>query len=283
VPRLRELQLRFSASLLDAAGRYAADQVIAGAIAGEERIGFYRTNLLSNYRDTLSAVYPVVEQLVGTRFFRRAADCYQRVYPSASGDLNGYGERFAEFLESFAPARSLEYLADVARLEWLIEESFYAADATPFALAELASVAPDRQSYLTFSLHPACRLLSSSFPVRKIWATHQPGWQGNFDIDVNAGGELLLVRRENFQVVIEPLDHGSFCALSLLAGGRNLEEAYRYAGSVQGDFDLENFLRCYIVNGVLSDFDWPLSVELAPKDPGSAKRTSMAAGENLAS
>jgi hypothetical protein len=260
---LRELQLRFSASLLDPAGRYAADQVVSGAIAGEERIGFYRTNLVSNYRDTLSAVYPVVEQLVGTGFFHHAADCYQRVHPSTSGDLNRYGGHFPEFLESYAPARSLDYLADVARLEWLIEESFYAADAAPFALAELASIAPDRQPYLTFTLHPACRLLSSSFPVQQIWAMHQPGWTGHFGIDPGAGGILLLVRRENFQVAIDPLDHGSFCMLSLLAGGRNLEDAHRYASSVQVNFNLENFLWRYIANGVLATFDWPLSVEAA--------------------
>lgn len=261
MPPLRELQLRFAANLLDPAGRYAAAHVLEGAIAADERIGFYRTNVISNYRDTLRAVYPVVESLVGSRFFDHAADRYLRVHPSTSGDLNRFGGQFADFLETYPPAHTLEYLADVARLEWLVEESFHAAERPRFALSELAAVPPDRQELLTFTLHPACRLLASAFPVQRIWEMHQPGWQGGDSIDPGEGGVLLLVRRDNHQVTLETLDHVSFCMLSLLGAGRNVDEAFRYASSVQENFDLAAFLQHCVANGVLVDFDWPLIPE----------------------
>ena len=50
-------------------------------------------------------------------------------HPSRSGDLNDYGEDFADFLADYPHARELSYLPDVARLEWLVQIVYYAADA----------------------------------------------------------------------------------------------------------------------------------------------------------
>ena len=43
--------------------------------------------------------------------------------------VNRYGGDFAVFLTGYAPARELVYLADVARLEWAIDQANIAADA----------------------------------------------------------------------------------------------------------------------------------------------------------
>ena len=172
---LRELQLKFVATLLDPAGNYAAAQVIDNAIPARERIGFYRNNVVSNFRETLRAVYPVIERLVGAPFFELASDRYMRVHPCASGDLNRYGEHFADYVETWPPARGLPYLADVARLEWRVEESFHAADHDSLRLSDLAAVPSDRRELLTFELHPSCRLLVSAYPIHRIWQVNQIG------------------------------------------------------------------------------------------------------------
>ena len=259
MPPLRELQLRFAANLLDPDGRYAAAHVLEGAIASDERIGFYRTNVVSNFRDTLRIVYPVVERLVGERFFNRAADRYMRVHPSASGDLNRFGECFADFLDTWPPARELPYLADVARLEWLVEESLHAAERESLRPTDLAAVPPDRQELLTFDLHPSCRLLVSAYPIHRIWQVSQPDAPGDAAVDLAEGGVFLLVLRHGHEVAIETLDHGAFCMFSLFAAGRNFDEALRYAVSVQPDFDVAAFLQRHVISGTFTGFDWPLS------------------------
>ena len=256
---LRELQLKFVATLLDPAGNYAAAHVIDRAIPAQERIGFYRNNVLANFRQTLRAVYPVIERLVGEHFFDRAADRYMRVHPSASGDLNRFGEHFADFLETWPPARELSYLADVARLEWLVEASFHAGDRGSLRPEDLAAVPPDRQALLTFDLHPACRLLVSAYPIHRIWRVNQPDAPGDAAVDLAQGGVFLLVRRCGHEVAIETLGHGEFCMLSLFAAGRNFDEALRYAVSVQPDFDVAAFLQRHVIGGTFTGFDWPLS------------------------
>ena len=259
MPSLRELQLKFVATLLDPAGNYAAAHVIDSAIPAHERIGFYRNNVVSNFRDTLRTVYPVIERLVGAPFFDRAADRYMRVHPSASGDLNRFGEHFADFVETWPPARELPYLADVARLEWLVEESFHAADRDSLRLSDLAAVPPDRREMLTFDLHPSSRLLASAYPIHRIWQVNQPDARRDAPVDLAEGGVFLLVRRHGHEVAIETLDHAGFCMLSLFAAGRNLDEASRYAASVQPGFDLAAFLQRHVPGGVFAGFDSPLS------------------------
>jgi hypothetical protein len=259
MPSLRELQLKFAAALLDPAGHYAAAHVIDGAIPANDRIGFYRNNVGSAFRKTLRAVYPVVERLVGARFFDGAVNRYMREHPSASGDLNQFGEYLADFLETWPAAQALPYLADVARLEWLFEESFHAADAARLNPADLGAVAPDRQPLLTFALHPACRLLVSAYPIHRIWQANQPGAPDDATVDLAEGGVFLLLRRDGHEVIMETLDHGAFCMLSLLAAGRNLEEAVRYALSVHPDFDAAAFLQHHVIDGTFTAFDCPLS------------------------
>ena len=80
----------------------------------------------------------------------------------------------AVFLASYPPARELGYLPDVARLEWAIDQANIAADAAPFDLSALASVAPDALGEMRFQLHPSARLIASPYPVLRIWQVNQP-------------------------------------------------------------------------------------------------------------
>ena len=254
MPSLRELQLELVANLMDPGSACAAAQIVETAIPAQERIGFYRNNVLSNFRETLRAVHPVIERLVGPHFFDRAADAYLRAHPSASGDLNIFSEHFADFVETWTPASELPYLADVARLEWCIEQSFHAANRAPLNVNDLAAVPPERQDKLTFELHPSCRLLASAWPIQRIWQANQPGAPEDISVDLTEGGVFLLIRRHQHEVVIEALDRGGFSMLNLLAIGRAFDDAWRSAVAAQPDFDLAAFLQKHVVAGVFADF-----------------------------
>ena len=254
MPSLRELQMQLVANLLDPGAASAAAFVTGTAIPAQERIGFYRNNAMSNFRETLRAVHPVIERLVGTHFFDRAADAYLRAHPSSSGDLNLFSEHFADFVETWTPAGELPYLADVARLEWCIEQSFHAADRAPLNVQDLAAVPVEHQDKLTFELHPSCRLLASAWPIQRIWQANQPGAADDLRVDLTEGGVFLLVRRQQHEVVIEALDRGGFSMLSLLAIGRPFDDAWRSAVAAQPDFDLATFLQKHVLAGVFADF-----------------------------
>jgi hypothetical protein len=240
-PSLPELQRRFAGWLADA----------AGAPLG---VAVYRNSITTNYRKALAATYPVVRDLVGVPHFAAAVDAFASALPSTAGDLNAYGAEFAAFLAQYPHARDLPYLPDVARLEWALDEAQRAADpdGTPEAtLAALAAVPGAAVVRLRFALDPSCRLVPTSYPALRIWQVHQPGHDGDMQVDLRAGGECLLVRRERGVPVIERISSGDSAWLSALAGDAELAGALDAALAVDATFDLGTALRTHIASGTL--------------------------------
>src|SRR5207244_11506881 len=142
----------------------------------------YRRTIFAHYHNALSSTYPAVKRLTGAPFLHAAADSFAQAQPSQSGDLNIYGGSLGEFLATYPPAADLPYLADVARLEWAIDEAHRAAEGTctpETVLAALAVAPPARLPALRLRLEPSCRLVASPFPILRIWRTNQSGYSGD--------------------------------------------------------------------------------------------------------
>jgi hypothetical protein len=184
-------------------------------------VSIYRNAIFANYRKALAATYPVVQRLVGVPFFNTAVDAFVRENASTSGDLNVYGDVFGNFLAGYPYAQDLPYLPDVARLEWAIDAANRAADhiADPASvLAELAAVAPERLAELKLRLAPSCRLVHSEYPILRLWQTNQPDWDGDDAVDLDAGGDALLVRRGAEGVTLAALPPAEFAILGRACG-----------------------------------------------------------------
>jgi hypothetical protein len=254
MPSLRELQVAFAAALAEPADDAVLPFVVADRIAPAERVAVYRNTMQHNFREALRAVHPVVDRLVGARFFDHAAERYLRAHPSTSGDIHAFGERFADFLAGFEPAAGLPYLPDVARLEWAMHEVFHAAAPPPFPLERLAALNESDHAALRFVLSPACRLVASPWPVARLWALNQPGVAWDEAFDLHAGGEDVLVRRSGFEVELEPLAGAEFALLESLADGQALGVALDALRRTAPAFDLAAFLQRHLLSTTLSDF-----------------------------
>lgn len=145
-----------------------------------ERLAIHRNNWHTNLCQALRLSYPVVERLVGREFFDYCGVNFIEGWPSHSANLDDYGREFPVFLSSFPPASTLPYLGDVAALE---------------AAIEAISAAEDVRMQLR---------VDSQFPILSIWQSNQPGAE-DVCIDLDAGSDRLLVRREQSEVVIEKL------------------------------------------------------------------------------
>jgi hypothetical protein len=253
---LREMQLEFARALFAAGpgGAHRAPQIRADGVSPVQRLGFYRTNVLGNYLDALRASFPAVERLVGNGYFRHLAQRYIAAHPSRSGDLNRYGDAFAGFLASLPVSERLPYVADVARLEWALEESFSEGEHAPLAIERLAQVPAEDVERLTFSLHPACRLLRSPYPVRRIWRLAQADREADEKVELDMGGEDLLVRRQGFELVIDGLAPGDYELLCAIAAHATLAHAHTSALAACAKFDIAACLQRHVGAGTLVDF-----------------------------
>ena len=266
---LREWQCRFADTII-AGGDASAALIRDGKLSAARRIEVYRHNVFSNLRGALKDVYPVTLRIVGEAFFSCAADRYVRETPSTSGDLNQFGRKWPDFLAAYPPVCELPYLPDVARLEWAWHECFHAADALPLDLSCLAAFEPERHGALVFRLHPAVRLLTSAYPLVRIWQVNQVDFIGDMAIDWSQDGDALLVRRDGFDeaegvaVTIQALPAGAWQFLRGLQQGFVLASAVSAAIETDDSFDLPPFLSWCVQSRVIAEVVTEASVGKRP-------------------
>lgn len=221
--RWAEMQREFAARLPDPSAAVPGFLASAGG-APARRYAVYRNNHIAGLVDALAESYPVVRRLVGNDFFRAMAADYVRRHPPRSPVLLTYGEGFAGFIEDFEPARTLGYLPDMARLEWLMCESLQAADATPLAISALQALLPDALPALCMTSHPSARFLASEWPVVSIWRAHQPANDSVLQIGSD-GAENAIIVRPDITVDLHDAETGAFEFLAALASGATLGDA----------------------------------------------------------
>jgi len=252
VPTLRELQRRFAAAVTgDDCGPVSAELRACG-IDARARLGIYRRQWHATFARTLALQFPVIERLVGGEYFQRLSREFQTVQPSRSGDLQHIGAPFAAFLKQRFNGGPYEYFADVADLEWAIEESSIAPAAPAFDPQALSSVAPAQYADLLFEFHPACRLVSSCYPVLDIWRANQKGCSAETIIDLGSGATRVLVQRSAEAIMFHALSAPEFAFLEKLYQDCCLGTALDTAHGVHAAFDSGSALRRCVALHVLT-------------------------------
>ena len=202
------------------------------------RFAVYRNNVQSCLVDALADSYPVLVQLVGEAFFRAMALVYVRQVPPRSALLVDYGSDFAEFVEAFAPAASVPYLAAVARLERARVLAYHAADSQPLAADQLAAALaqPETLGDLRLTLHASVAVLSAPYALVSIWQAHQGG-AGLATFDPLQAQHALVLRSE-WQVQVQAVGAGCASFVRALQQGQPLGLAAAAAVAADVSFDL---------------------------------------------
>lgn len=217
-----------------------------------QRFQLYRNNFVVSLIESLQAAFPVCCALTGEDFFRALARDFIYRHPPTSPVLIHYGQQFPAFIETFAAARSVPYLADMARLEQAWLSSYHSADSEALPMHELAQrlQQPDRLERARLQLAPACRVVSSAFPVLSIWQAHQPGAEGSLrDIDL-AQAEAVLLTRPFLQVEMQLIETDAAEFL------RRVQHGKLFSDAIDGlDFDLVALLHRLVQQGAISDLD----------------------------
>ena len=248
---LADLQATFVQALLRA-GLHVPDSVesIAGA-SREQRLGIYRNNVKASLVAALVARFPVIRRLVGEEFFEATALVFVEHHPPRSPILAEYGADFASFLEGFEPAGELPYLPDIARLEWVRQQAFHAADAEPIGIERLAALAGASLEAACFTLHPAAFVVASPWPIVSIWTTN------TFDEEVrrigpDRPGEIALVTRAGQDVMVSMLPAGADLLVAAVTEGIALGAAAARTQQEFDGFDLATTLAVLFRSGAIS-------------------------------
>ena len=220
-----------------------------GEIPTETRLGIYRNNIFGSLIGVLAAAFPTVETLLTPKNFRIVGRAFVKEHPPRVPQLLRYGGAFPDFLAAFKHTRAMGHIIDLARLEWLQKEVLFAADALPLDPAALSTVAAEHLGAVRFVLHPAVRLMTSRYPVQSLFAAMRGRDGPKLPVDVNAGGEQVLVTRPGHAVQARVVPAAEHAFLAGLRQGDDLATAIEAAAGLDAAFDLQTVLATHFAAG----------------------------------
>ncbi len=250
-PTLTELQRRFLDALYDDGDAGPIEEIAGNGLEPPARLRIYQHSCNEIQTAALRAAYPAALALVGAAFFEQTARGYRHACPSASGNLQGFGAGFADYLASLSSLAGYPYLPDIARLEWRRQLAVLAADADSVDTGCDVGASKAALRRQRVRLHPSVQLLRSRYAVMTLWrwclapsATAPP-------IDE---GEQVLLWRDGAEVAMAVLAQATFRCIELLADGHDVATARAAACSVDNAFDLETCLGDLLAQGLIVAF-----------------------------
>jgi hypothetical protein len=240
----------FTPGLIDPARAVPADVVGPRGKGAVKRYAVYRNNVTVSPIDALAAVYPAVQRITGVEFFRAMARFHVRATPPTSPLLFEYGRDFPAFIAAYEYAQEMPYLADTARIERAWLDAYHAADALPLSADALGAVPQDELADITFTAHPATRIVRSPYPAVAIFGMNRA--EAPVTPLASSDAEDALITRPDMEVVVRTLPSGGAVFLQNLIDGATLGAAVTAALAETSAFDLSANIAGMIEAGVFT-------------------------------
>lgn len=211
----------------------------------------YRNTWVKALLDALEANYPVVASLLGPELFKTVAVAYAKAHPASSPVLALYGDKFPDALASHELSRELPYLANVARLERLWTECFFASDAEVLEAADFGAITPTDLLQLSPRLHPATRIARFETPAVTIWQAHRS--DGDFEeIEPEWTAEHALVARRGMQISVSLIDEATHGLLEAIRRGLTISDAIAQTADSHPSYDFADALTSILSSAALA-------------------------------
>jgi hypothetical protein len=231
----------------------------------------YRANAGAAAERALASAYPVLRALVGEASFAGLARAYWRARPPMRGDLAWLGAGLPGFVADDPQLADVPWLADVARLEWLLARAEGAADAPGSAAGRLASLqvlSEHDPRELHVALAPGAAVMRSAWPVASVWRAHRPdAAPGAFDearaLVAARTGEIAFVCRPEWAARVDVVDEASARFLQSLVDGHSLAAALARATEADAAWAFDAWLARATGAG------WLAGARLGPAAPGA--------------
>ncbi len=230
------------------AGPDQLDSVIRPSrqLTSEERLAIYGNAYFARLLECMRTIFPLVVRTVGEEAFDDLALGYLQRYPSRSYTLDRLGDRFLDYLNESRPdldadGRPTEgwpdFLIDLARLEWEIDEVFDGPGVegqTLLSAGQVQSIEPGRWPEARLAPAHCLRLLAFRFPVNDYYTALRQASDTQPPPEMpDPAATFLALTRRDFVVRRHPLSEAQYGLLGKLAGGESLGAAMQWLVSAR--------------------------------------------------
>ncbi len=232
---LEKIQNKFIDGVYDESATNVLFSIKNGKAPKQELLDIYRNNLYATLINALKITYPKIHHFSKEKNFKKLCQEFIKQNHSYSGNLDDYGENFADFLTK----KEDYFLSDLAKLEWLSHRSYLAKDVPVISVEELQKLPPEKLFDVKFKLHPSCFLIISSYNLLGKKKQINPLKRQNY----------FVIYRHDFEVKAEKISQDEFNFLSGVQENLSLYQIYE-----KYEINIQAVLQKYLANSVLSYF-----------------------------
>lgn len=184
-----------------------------------KKLSIYRDSIVAMHINALAISFPVIKRLLGKIYFNRIATEYILHKNWQSDSIDELGNDFDDFLERDQLASTMEYLVEVAKIEWLVQSltEQEIVNNSASMLPEFLGSAED----VTLALSDNVSTLHLNMGGIEVWLAHQKKSVDTVDLQ-NATIGYWLFANEADTVTTEKIDYELNEFISLINDGCSL-------------------------------------------------------------
>ena len=193
----------------------------------EKRMDIYRNNIIENLRNALALTFPKSWKLLGDNCANSVAYNFikARHLPN-TGVFDEWGGDFSFFLSYIDELKSVPYISDFARYEWLSHQAYLSAVSAHVDASEFSKFSEEEIENLKIKFLPSIFLYESKYPIDQInEVTSNPDAPA---IDLEKRGSYAIIYRPYLEVITLWISHEEYVFFNALSCGMSLSEAIRY-------------------------------------------------------
>jgi hypothetical protein len=207
-------------------------------LTAEQRLGIYANAYYARLLECLRESFPVLARAMGREVFDEFAFEYLQRHPSRSYTLGHLGDCFADFLSETRPDRAPDgssppvgwpdFLIDLARLEWTIEQVFDGPGVEgrrPLTLDDLRAIPQRGWPDAKLILVECARLMEFRYPVNSYYTAARHTKEGEVLPTPQPSPEYVCLTRRDFIVRRVALTKPQYALLRSIEGGRTVGQA----------------------------------------------------------
>lgn len=220
---LNQLQQQFSDALLYKNELIESEIKEKNTFSNNELLQIYRNSFVMGVTEALAITYQHTFSLVGEAFFNAVARQFILQQPPQENNIISYGEGFSDFLQHREQLKSLPYIAEMARFEWLLEETTNAAVQTEkLDLNKLARVQAAQFADIIFQIPSHIRFFSSEQNIQHLYQMLINDQVQ--ETDLNQASYIALKKKADFSVELICLSKDEFLLVKQISNQQSLGE-----------------------------------------------------------
>lgn len=258
-PPARRKESRLSKNLLNA----------QGGDPGIERMSVYAGGYLARTHNAMAETYEAVQFVLGEHAFIHLCEDFIQKYNTPDYRLTEVGKELDDYLRTGHPLTvKYPYLADLAELEWRINQAFHAFLEPSFDSAVLQGVDESILGKMKIIFQPCVYLVESDWPVLDIWQCRKQNREDLDRVRLQNSSQKILIGRRDTQIRTEILDTPQYRLIKSLMSGNSLENACE-AMDISDDTDLPvaEWFSGWVRDGLISCIDL-VYADMRPRSNG---------------